>query len=189
MIMKKLLLSSLLLVAAFGFIQAQSCEPSACCAANCNAKDGISKAALKKIIQQKYQDAKVTNIAYGNGYYRTTLLASNNQKMQAYYNNKGEWQSTKLYMPKAMLPVKVRQTLKDKDQWNAVSTAYKMEYATRKGGYVAKTSNGKRIDFDYKGACLTNFKCTKDHKCDRSKCDISKCEDQDSCKPSRCKNQ
>ncbi|HAS42815.1 MAG TPA: hypothetical protein DCS93_20205 [Microscillaceae bacterium] len=187
--MKKLLLSSFLLVATFGFIQAQSCEPSACCEANGKSTAGISKAALKKIVQQKYQDVKVTNIAYSNGYYKTTLLASNNQKMLAYYNGKGKWQSTKRYMSKATLPAKVRQTLKDQNQWKAVNAAYKMEYPTRKGGYVAKTTQGKRIDFDYKGACLTNFKCTKNSKCDRSKCDVSKCEDKDSCKPGSCNNQ
>ncbi|OJJ18610.1 hypothetical protein BKI52_23650 [marine bacterium AO1-C] len=178
--MKKLLLSSFLLVAAFGFIQAQSCDPSACC--NDNAKASVSKTDLKKIIQQKYQDAKVTDIAYNNGYYKTTLLASNNQKLQAYYTGAGKWQATKRYMTKAALPSNVRKTLKKQKQWSAVKSAYKIEYPTRKGGYVAKTTQGKRIDFDYKGACLTNFKCTKNGKCDTSKCD-----DKGNCKPGSCK--
>lgn len=173
--MKKLALSFTFLLMTFGFIQAQSCQPSACCAAKTQAKASMSKADLIKLVQKKYQDAKVTNVAFSDGYYKTTLLASNDQKMLAYHTGKGQWQVTKVYMSKSNLPSKVRKTLKDQDQWNQLSTTYKMVYPNRPAGYVAKTVKGKRIDFDYNGECLTNFKCTKSNKCTPSNCKPSSC--------------
>ena len=180
--MKKLALSFTFLLATFSFIQAQSCQPSACCAAKNQAKASISKTDLVKLVQKKYQNARVTNVAFSDGYYKTTLLASNDKKMLAYHTGKGQWQVTKVYVSKSSLPSKVRKTLKDQNQWDQLSTTYKMVYPNRPVGYVAKTNKGKRIDFDYNGKCLTNLKCTKSGKCDPSKCD-----DKGNCKPGSCK--
>ena len=166
--MKKLLFSSLFLIAAFGYTQAQSCQPSTCCTANGKANTGISKATLRKIIQKKYQHAQIKDIRYNRGYYCTTLLA-NNQTLKTYHTGQGQWQSTKFYVPKATLPAKVRQTLKSQNQWNYVNTAYKIEYPTRQGGYVAQTAQGRRIDFNEEGVCLTNLKCNPRASFDRNK--------------------